>query len=105
MALLRFLSGSLHNAARHCQCELADEAKRRDLYVEHALSTDGLWSGPVPLSAWKEQFLPSVNAIARKVDFSSVPVLNGQDTFVRVANRSCSIQTLNETSVGCLRPQ
>ena len=91
------MSGSFYSAANHCHCELADEENRRDLYLEHARSTDGLWFGPVPLSEWKEQFLPSVNATAREVDFSSVPALNGQDAFVRVSQRSYSPQILTNT--------
>lgn len=78
------MSGSFYHTGNHCQCELSDEAELRDLYREHSEYTEGLWTGPVPLSEWKGQFLPPDEfATARKLDFQAVPSLNGQTAFVR----------------------
>ncbi|KZV75786.1 hypothetical protein PENSPDRAFT_599441 [Peniophora sp. CONT] len=82
------MSGSFNNGRNDCHCELANETGHHELYLEHARSTDGLWFGPVPLSEWQDHFLPPVSVATPKVDFSSVPALNGQTAFADCVRES-----------------
>ncbi|VDC05997.1 unnamed protein product [Peniophora sp. CBMAI 1063] len=76
------MNGSFYHTGNHCRCDLANEAQLCDLYRDHAQSTDGLWTGPVPVTEWRKHFLPPTSNVAtRHVDFTSVPRENGQAKF------------------------